>query len=85
MNLTQVAVLRVLAKNVAKQSEIMEEQNRLLQAIAEQLGWVDDVPENAQEETSYEAHDDEKEGLEELKDRFTDYGWSGVESSESPR
>lgn len=85
MNLTQVAVLRVLAKNVAKQSEIMEEQNRLLQAIAEQLGWVDEVPENAQEEVSYEAHDDEKEGLEELKDRFTSYGWSGVESPESPR
>jgi len=85
MNLTQVAVLRVLAKNVAKQSEIMEEQNRLLHAIAEQLGWVDEVPENAQEEVSYEAHDDEKEGIEELQHRFAEYGWSGVESPESPR
>lgn len=85
MNLTQVAVLRVLAKNVAKQTEALEEQNHLLKAIADRLGWVDEVPENAQEEVSYEAHDDEKEGLKELKDRFTDYGWSGVESTESPR
>jgi hypothetical protein len=85
MNLTQVAVLRVLAKNVAKQTEIMEEQNRILGAIADRLGWVDDIPENAHEETSYEAHDDEKEGLEELKDRFTDYGWPGIESPESLR
>jgi len=85
MNLTQVAVLRVLAKNVAKQTEIMEEQNKLLKAIADRLGWVDDIPENAQEETSYEAHDDEKEGIEQFKQRLTDYGWSGVEPSESPR
>jgi len=85
MNLTQVAVLRVLAKNVAKQTEVMEEQNRILGAIADRLGWVDDIPENAQEETSYEAHDDEKEGIQEIRTRLTDFGWSGVEPSESPR
>jgi len=85
MNLTQVAVLRVLAKNVKMQTEVMEEQNKILAAIATQLGWVDDVPENAQEEVSYEAHDDEKEGIEQFKQRLTDYGWRSVEPTESPR
>lgn len=85
MNITLIAVMRTLAKNAARQNELMEEQNKILSAIANRLGWVDDVPENAQEETSYEAHDDEKEGLKEVKDRLTGYGWSGIESPESPR